>query len=72
MKPLFTWYGDDFTGFTDTLEVLASDGIDTLTFAGPLAPGSPMCRAASRDPALDGLEITLKGGRSAPTKSPTW
>ena len=38
-------------------------GIDALTFAGPLAPGAPLCRAASPDPAIDGLEITLKGGQ---------
>ncbi len=38
-------------------------GIDALTFAGPLSPGSPLCRATSPDPALDGLEITLKGGQ---------
>lgn len=38
-------------------------GIDALTFAGPMAPGSPLCRASSNDAAIDGLEITLKGGQ---------
>jgi uncharacterized protein YgbK (DUF1537 family) len=38
-------------------------GIDALTFAGALAPGSPLCRAHSTDSALDGIEITLKGGQ---------
>lgn len=38
-------------------------GLEALTFAGPLAPGSPLCRATSPDPAIDGLEITLKGGQ---------
>lgn len=42
-------------------------GIDALTFAGPLSPGSPLCRATSPDPALDGLEITLKGGQVGST-----
>ncbi|HXJ41574.1 MAG TPA: four-carbon acid sugar kinase family protein [Bryobacteraceae bacterium] len=43
-------------------------GIDALTFAGPLAPGSPLCRASSSDPAIDGLEITLKGGQVGSTE----
>jgi uncharacterized protein YgbK (DUF1537 family) len=29
----------------------------------PMAPGAPLCRAASRRPALDGLELVLKGGQ---------
>jgi uncharacterized protein YgbK (DUF1537 family) len=38
-------------------------GIVALTAVAPLAPGSPLCRAWSDDPARDGLEITLKGGQ---------
>jgi uncharacterized protein YgbK (DUF1537 family) len=38
-------------------------GIDALTAIAPLAPGSPLCRALSPDPARDGLEIALKGGQ---------
>ena len=38
-------------------------GIDALTAIAPLAPGSPLCRAHSTDPALDGLEFALKGGQ---------
>jgi 3-oxoisoapionate kinase len=38
-------------------------GIDALTAISPLAPGSPLCRAHSTDPARNGLEITLKGGQ---------
>lgn len=36
-----------------------------LTTRFPLlaTPGSPMCRAASADPKLDGLEIAMKGGQ---------
>lgn len=29
---LLAWYGDDFTGSTDTLDVLASNGIDSVLF----------------------------------------
>jgi 3-oxoisoapionate kinase len=29
----------------------------------PATPGSPLCMAASADPALDGLEIAMKGGQ---------
>jgi 3-oxoisoapionate kinase len=33
--PLYTYYGDDFTGSTDVLEALAAAGIDTVLFLGP-------------------------------------
>jgi 3-oxoisoapionate kinase len=39
-------------------------GIDALTALAPLAPGAPLCRAHSPDPAIDGLEIVLKGGQT--------
>jgi len=39
-------------------------GIDALTAIAPLAPGVPLCRAHSTDPAIDGLEIALKGGQT--------
>jgi 3-oxoisoapionate kinase len=32
MKPLITFYGDDFTGSTDTMEALASHGVATVLF----------------------------------------
>jgi uncharacterized protein YgbK (DUF1537 family) len=38
-------------------------GIYALTALAPIAPGSPLCRAHSEDPAHEGLEITLKGGQ---------
>ena len=37
-----------------------------LTHAGDLAAGAPLCRARSNDPALDGLEVMLKGGQMGP------
>lgn len=39
-------------------------GIDALTAIAPLAPGVPLCRAHATDPAIDGLEIALKGGQT--------
>jgi uncharacterized protein YgbK (DUF1537 family) len=38
-------------------------GAYALTWAGPLAPGAPLCRAHAETPALDGLELVLKGGQ---------
>jgi 3-oxoisoapionate kinase len=38
-------------------------GVYALTAVAPIAPGSPLCRAHSSDPALAGLEIALKGGQ---------
>jgi uncharacterized protein YgbK (DUF1537 family) len=38
-------------------------GIHALTFAAPLSPGAPLCRTHSSLPAMDGLEIVLKGGQ---------
>jgi uncharacterized protein YgbK (DUF1537 family) len=38
-----------------------------LTFAGPLAPGAPLCRAhAEEGGGFDGLELVLKGGQIGP------
>ena len=38
-------------------------GIFALTALAPIAPGSPLCRAYSEDPAHERFEITLKGGQ---------
>jgi 3-oxoisoapionate kinase len=38
-------------------------GLFALTFAAPLAPGSPLCRGHSDIAGLDGTEIVLKGGQ---------
>jgi 3-oxoisoapionate kinase len=35
----------------------------TTRLSLPATPGSPLCTAASADPALDGLEIAMKGGQ---------
>ncbi len=39
-------------------------GIDALSALAPLSPGVPLCRAHSPDPAIDNLEIALKGGQT--------
>lgn len=41
-------------------------GLRALTFAAPLAPGVPLCRAWTPGSPLDGLEIALKGGQVGP------
>jgi 3-oxoisoapionate kinase len=44
-------------------EVASRLGIAALSVAAGMAPGAPLCRAWSDDPARDGLEIVLKGGQ---------
>jgi uncharacterized protein YgbK (DUF1537 family) len=44
-------------------EVMAALRIAALDVAAGLAPGAPLCRAYSDDPAYDGLELVLKGGQ---------
>jgi uncharacterized protein YgbK (DUF1537 family) len=59
--PLFSFYGDDFTGSTDALEALAANGVPAVLFLDPPDPqrlsAFPACRAIgiagesrSRDP----------------------
>ncbi|HMP41384.1 MAG TPA: four-carbon acid sugar kinase family protein [Roseiflexaceae bacterium] len=49
--------GDTSGHVTSTLGIYA---LDMLT---PIAPGSPLCRGYAADPAIDGIEIALKGGQ---------
>lgn len=44
-------------------EVASALGVQALSMAARLAPGAPLCRAASRDVRRDGLELVLKGGQ---------
>jgi 3-oxoisoapionate kinase len=37
--------------------------IDALTSVAKLAPGGPLCRAHSKDPSRNGIEIAMKGGQ---------
>lgn len=54
--------GGDTSGYV-TREL----GIYALETAMPLAPGGPLCRGYSEDPAFDGIEIALKGGQVGQT-----
>lgn len=38
-------------------------GVEALGVAAPMVPGAPLCRLASADAVVDGLEVTLKGGQ---------
>lgn len=38
-------------------------GLYALEYLMPTAPGAPLCKARSHNPAFDGLEISLKGGQ---------
>lgn len=49
-------------GDTST-RVVKQLGLKALTFAAPLAPGAPLCRAYAPGSHLDGLELVLKGGQ---------
>ncbi len=48
-RPLYAYYGDDFTGSTDVLEVLASAGVRSVLFIGPPSDAQarlfPECQA---------------------------
>jgi uncharacterized protein YgbK (DUF1537 family) len=50
--------GGDTSGY-----VTRQLGLTALELAVPLAPGSPLCRARSREDRFDGLEIAMKGGQ---------
>jgi uncharacterized protein YgbK (DUF1537 family) len=44
-------------------QVARSLDIDSVEIVGPLEPGAPLCVVRSRDSAVDGLEMTFKGGQ---------
>ncbi|HET9431429.1 MAG TPA: four-carbon acid sugar kinase family protein [Chitinophagaceae bacterium] len=37
--------------------------IDAVEMIAPLVPGAPLCRAYSKDPSIEGLEMSFKGGQ---------
>lgn len=41
-------------------------GIESLTFAGPMTPGAPLCKCHAPGSVLDGLGLVLKGGQVGP------
>ncbi len=53
--------GGDTSGY-----IVKELGIYALELLAPLVPGGPLCRAFAEEPALDGLELALKGGQVGP------
>jgi uncharacterized protein YgbK (DUF1537 family) len=51
------------TGGDTSGRVARTLGIDALEMIAPLAPGAPLCAIRSADAAIDGVEITFKGGQ---------
>ena len=53
------------TGGDTSGRVARAMGLESLTMIGPMAPGSPLCRAMTggRRQHLEGLEIVFKGGQ---------
>lgn len=62
-KPILTFYGDDFTGSTDSLEAAAMAGIPAMLFLAPPAP-----KDLARYP---GLRVVGVAGTSR-SRSPEW
>jgi uncharacterized protein YgbK (DUF1537 family) len=52
-----------FAGGDTSSHGVAQLGIDALTWAAPIERGAPLVRAHGADPAIDGLELVLKGGQ---------
>jgi uncharacterized protein YgbK (DUF1537 family) len=52
-----------FAGGDTSSHGVAQLGIDALTWAARIEPGAPLVRAHAADPAIDGLEMVLKGGQ---------
>jgi 3-oxoisoapionate kinase len=52
-----------FAGGDTSSHGVAQLGIDALTWAAPIERGAPLVRAHAADPAVDGLELVLKGGQ---------
>ena len=63
MLPLYTFYGDDFTGSTDVLEQLAANGVRSALFIAPPTPAQ-----LEMFPALEAFGIA---GDSR-SRSPAW
>lgn len=63
MLPLYTFYGDDFTGSTDVLEQLAANGVRAALFLAPPTPAQ-----LDKFPGLEALGVA---GDSR-SRSPQW
>ena len=52
-----------FSGGDSSSYAARALGVEAAEMLTPLAPGAPICRAYSSDPAIDGLEVNFKGGQ---------
>ena len=52
-----------FAGGDTSSHGVAQLGADALTWAAPIERGAPLVRAHAADPAIDGIELVLKGGQ---------
>jgi len=52
-----------FAGGDTSSHGVAELGIDALTWAAPIERGAPLVRTHAAEPAVDGLELVLKGGQ---------
>ncbi|SNY92888.1 Uncharacterized conserved protein YgbK, DUF1537 family [Cohaesibacter sp. ES.047] len=50
-------------GGDSSSHAVSAMGVKNMEVAGPLVPGAPLCRVHSMDSAVDGVEISLKGGQ---------
>ncbi len=52
-----------FAGGDTSSHGVAQLGADALTWAAPIERGAPLVRVHAADPAIDGIELVLKGGQ---------
>lgn len=52
-----------FSGGDTSGHAMLAVGVEALEPLAPLAPGAPLLRIRSPDPAIEGMEVTLKGGQ---------
>ena len=52
-----------FAGGDTSSHGVAQLGADALTWVAPIERGAPLVRAHAADPAIDGIELVLKGGQ---------
>lgn len=64
--PLLGWYGDDFTGATDTLAVLTEGGLRTMLFMGVPGPGQQADAEKALGGPLDAVGIAGASRSMAP------
>ena len=66
--PLLGWYGDDFTGATDTLAVLAQAGLRAMLFLGVPGDGEQVAAEKALGGALQAVGIAGASRSMSPTE----